>query len=124
MSQTRTINSILMTPPKVISTSVSEHSAHQTLFTSNYYKCDPLHSPYSCFACLKRKKGGGVKMTRAKPRSLGFARTDEVIIKPWHPFLRVLQGFFKNDKARILERYQGAEDNKLVIEFIQCTVLL
>ena len=52
MSQNRTLNSIMMTPPKINSTNVTEKSnCHETLFMSNFYKVDPLHSNYSCYAC-------------------------------------------------------------------------
>lgn len=47
---------------------------------------------------------------------------NDIIIKPWHPFLRILQGFFKSDKGKILDRYQGEDNNKLIVEFISCRI--
>ncbi|CAD8189501.1 unnamed protein product [Paramecium pentaurelia] len=68
---------------------------------SDFYDYNPLTSTYQCYGCQKQKpKQASLLLAnqkaKKKRRTLEIYKMNDIIIKPWHPFLREFQKIFKN----------------------------
>ncbi|KAM3146864.1 hypothetical protein pb186bvf_001018 [Paramecium bursaria] len=64
----------------------------------NYEHFDPINSTYRCYTCQKpkmQKKSIEIITNKKKKKKLQMCQLHDIIIKPWHPFLREMQRFFK-----------------------------
>ncbi|CAK94097.1 unnamed protein product (macronuclear) [Paramecium tetraurelia] len=68
---------------------------------SDFYDYNPLTSTYQCYGCQRQKpKQASLLLanqkSKKKRRTLETYKMNDIIIKPWHPFLREFQKIFKN----------------------------
>ncbi|CAD8203359.1 unnamed protein product [Paramecium pentaurelia] len=68
---------------------------------SDFYDYNPLTSTFQCYGCQKQKpKQVSLLLSnqkiKKKRKTLEIYKMNDIIIKPWHPFLREFQKIFKN----------------------------
>ncbi|CAD8201563.1 unnamed protein product [Paramecium octaurelia] len=68
---------------------------------SDFYDYNPLTSTYQCYGCQRHKPRQislvlSNQKAKKKRRTLETYKMNDIIIKPWHPFLREFQKIFKN----------------------------